>query len=100
MTTELIPLADRIVIEDVKDAERTEGGLYIPDSAMKANTSRATVISMGGGALLSSGARVSPEVSIGDIVLYQRMAGLEIKVNHKSYKVITERDIIGIIRES
>ena len=53
---------------------------------------------MGGGALLSSGARVSPEVSLEDVVLYSRHAGIDIKLDGKSFKIITERDIIGIIR--
>lgn len=97
MTIELVPLSDRIVIQDIPDDGQTAGGIYIPDSVMKSATQKATVISLGGGALLASGARVSPEVEVGDTILYNRMSGLEIKVDLVSYKVITERDIIGRI---
>lgn len=97
--TELQPISDRIVVEPIEDATKTAGGLFIPDAVVKSNTAQAKIISMGGGALLSSGNRVTPEVSVGDIVLYTRMAGVDIKLDGKTYKIITERDIIGIIKE-
>lgn len=98
--TELQPIADRIIIEVLENEEKTLGGIVLPSSAHeKSPTQRARVVSVGQGTLLSNGVRIEPEVHIDDIVLFTKMAGLDIKVNNRPYKVITERDIIGIIHE-
>ena len=97
---ELQPIADRIVIEPLDDETVTPGGILLTATASSRDaTQRARVIAVGAGMVLSSGVRILPEVAVGDIILFNRMAGIDIKVGLKIFKITTERDIIGIIRE-
>lgn len=96
----LIPINDRIVVEMVQDEERTSSGLYIPDSvSAKSPVARAKVLATGDGIILSTGVRVTPAVNVGDIIIYQRGAGMNMSVDGVSYLILTEREIIGILRD-
>jgi len=98
--SELQPIGDRIIIEPFDGEAVSQGGIVLPESTNKRETTqKAKVIAVGTGLVLSNGARIEPEVSVGDTVVFNRMAGVEIKVDHKPYKIITERDIIGILRD-
>jgi chaperonin GroES len=90
------PLADRVVIEVENDNEQTAGGIYIPDTARE-KPQRGVVIAVGPGKMLDSGKREEMSLKAGDRVLFQKYGGTDIKIENKEYKILSERDILGII---
>ncbi len=92
------PLADRIVLKIAEvTEEKTKSGLYVPDSA-KEKPQEAEVLAVGPGALNEKGERIPMEVKVGDKVIFSKYAGLEIKVDGEEYLVLSERDILGILK--
>jgi len=95
--TKLRPLADRVVIEAVEQEERTQSGLFIPESA-KEKPQQGKIIAVGPGAFKEgSDERIPLDVSVGDIVLFGKYAGTDIKLNGKELKIMKESDILGVV---
>ena len=91
------PLYDRIVVKRVEtEAEKTHGGLYIPDSA-KEKPQEAKVIAIGTGKVDDDGKKKPFEVKVGDRVLISKYGGTEIKIDGTAYQVLREDDILGIL---
>ena len=89
------PLDDRIVIERLVGAERTAGGLYIPDSAQEKPTT-GKVVAVGRGHCDAKG-RIRPcDVKVGDTVLFTAWSGAEIEVDGTKYVVMREPDLLGV----
>lgn len=92
------PLADRLVLKVAEVAEeKTKSGLYVPDSA-KEKPQEAEVLAVGPGVLNDKGERVALEVKVGDKVIFSKYAGMEIKVEGEEYLVLSERDILAILK--
>ena len=72
------PLADRIVIKVIEDTEQTSGGIFIPDSA-KEKPQKGEVVAVGPGKVMDSGEREPMEVKVGDVILYGKYAGTDVK---------------------
>ena len=90
------PLNDRVVIKQLK-TEKSEGGIYLPDSAKeKARTGR--VVAVGPGKLLESGERSKMSVAKGDIVVYARFAD-KVEIGNEKFIVVQEEMLLGIVRE-
>jgi len=98
MAMNLRPLADRGVVEPSAEEQKTATGLYLPDSAQE-RPSRGTVIAVGPGRLDDSGKRVVPDVKTGDLVLYAKYSGTEVKVEDKDLLVLKESDILAVVQE-
>jgi len=98
MAMNLRPLADRVVVEPSAEEQKTATGLYLPDSAQE-RPSRGTVIAVGPGRLDDSGKRVVPDVKTGDLVLYAKYSGTEVKVEDKDLLVLKESDILAVVQE-
>src|SRR5690606_9492331 len=93
----LKPLGDRVVIMvDESDTEQTAGGIYIPETARE-KPQRGTVVAVGPGKMLESGKREDMSVKAGDRVLFGKYGGTDIKHEDKEYKILSERDILGIL---
>ena len=92
----LKPLNDRVLVKRLESEERTASGLYIPDTA-KEKPSKGEVIACGPGKLNEKGERVAMEVKPGDIVLFAKYAGTEIKVNGADHIIMREEDILAIL---
>lgn len=90
------PTEDRLLLEPVEADEVTTGGIILPDSARE-KPQRATVIAVGPGKLLDSGARGEMSVSIGDEVFFGKYSGTEIDMDSNTYVVIRESDILAIV---
>ena len=88
------PLDDRVVVEPLEAAEKTAGGILLPDTA-KEKPQRGRVIAVGPGKLLDSGSRAVLAVGKGDEVLYGRYAGTDIEVDRKEIKIMRETDILA-----
>ncbi|MFC0212373.1 co-chaperone GroES [Paenibacillus chartarius] len=91
----LKPLGDRVVIEPQQQEETTAGGIVIPDKA-KEKPVRGTVIAVGRGRM-ENGQAVAPEVKVGDVVMYNKYSGTEIKQDGKTYLVMRESDILAVL---
>lgn len=92
--TELIPLADRIVVTPLKQDEVTASGLVIPDTA-KEKPQQGEVLAVGPGKMDDGGNRIIIELEPGDRILYAKYSGTEIKLDGIDYIVLNEKDILA-----
>jgi len=90
------PLGDKLVIKVIDDEEQTSGGIFIPDSA-KEKPQKGEVVAVGTGKTLDNGEKEPMEVKVGEIVLYAKYAGTDIKVDNVMYKILSVRDVLGIL---
>ena len=90
------PLGDRIFIKVSASEEKTAGGILLPDSA-KEKPQVGEVAQVGPGKLNDDGSRQTPEVSIGDKVLYSKYAGTDIKLGGDEYVLLSEKDILACL---
>ena len=90
------PLGDRIVIKVIEDTEQTSGGIFIPDSA-KEKPQRGEVVAVGLGKMNDKGEREPMDVKTGDIILYAKYAGTDVKVDGAEYKILSIKDALAII---
>jgi len=90
------PLHDRILVKRVKEEETTKGGIIIPDSA-KEKPIEAKVVAVGTGRLLDSGEVRALAVKKGDLVLFGKYGGTEVKIDGEEHLILREDDILGII---
>jgi chaperonin GroES len=80
----------------VKEEQKTAGGIIIPDTAQE-KPQEGEIIAVGPGALDDSGKRVAPEVKAGDIVLFGKWSGTEVKIDGEDLLIMKESDIMGIV---
>lgn len=92
------PLYDRVVIETVEEESKTASGLFIPDSA-KDKPKTGKVVATGPGNYTVRGDLIQLDVKVGDTVLFNKNAGSETKLDGKTYLVMKESEIIGVIEE-
>ena len=92
------PLQDRIIVKRLESEEKTKGGIIIPDSA-KEKPMEGQVIAVGKGKLNDNGERVAPDVKAGDIVLFSKYAGTEVKIDSEEHLIMREDDILGVIEK-
>jgi chaperonin GroES len=92
----LRPLQDRILVQRVKEEEKTKGGIIIPDTA-KEKPVEGRVIATGIGKLSEEGKRIALEVKKGDRILFGKYSGNEIKIEGEEYLIMREDDVLGII---
>lgn len=92
----LKPLGDRLVVEPTEQEETTSFGIVIPDSA-KEKPQQGKVLALGPGSRDKDGERVQMDVSEGDVVLYAKYAGTEVKIDGKKLLILKESDILAIV---
>ncbi|MDD3237303.1 MAG: co-chaperone GroES [Candidatus Gastranaerophilales bacterium] len=90
------PLADKLVIKVIEDAEQTQGGIFIPDSA-KEKPQKGEVIAVGPGKTNEKGEKEDMGVKEGEIVLFAKYAGTDLKMDHTEYKILSIKDVLGVI---
>lgn len=90
------PLGDRIVIKVIEDSEQTSGGIFIPDNA-KEKPQKGEVVSVGPGKTLDSGEREPLDVKVGDVILYAKYSGTDVKLDGQVYKILSVKDALAII---
>lgn len=93
------PLGDRVVVKRIEAEQKTASGIIIPDNAQE-KPQQGEIIAVGAGARDDSGKIVPLEVKTGDIVLFGKWSGTEIKLEGQEYLVMKESDIIGIVDAS
>ena len=94
----LKPLEDRIVVQPLEAETTTASGLVIPDTA-KEKPQEGTVVAVGPGRVDDKGARVPVDVSVGDVVLYSKYGGTEVKYSGEEYLVLSARDVLAVIEK-
>ena len=92
------PLHDRIIIERIDEGEQKVGGIIIPDTA-KEKPMQGKVIAVGKGRVEKDGKVTPLDVKAGDIVLFGKYAGQEIKVDGNDYLIIREEEVLGVIED-
>ena len=90
------PLADRIVIKVIEDTEQPSGGIFIPDSA-KEKPQKGEVVAIGLGKIGENGEREPMDVNVGDIILYAKYAGTDIKMDGVEYKILSIKDALAVL---
>jgi len=90
----LQPLGDRVVIKTIEREEVTKTGIVLPDTA-KEKPQEGKVIAVGPGRLSDDGKRVAMDVKAGDIVIYAKYAGTEIKLDDEELIILREADILA-----
>lgn len=94
MAIKLQPLADRLVVKPIEKEEITKGGIVLPDTA-KEKPQEGKVLAVGPGRLTDDGKRLAMDVSVGDVVLYAKYGGTEIKIDDEELVILRESDILA-----
>jgi chaperonin GroES len=90
------PLADRILVRRVDEAETQKGGIIIPDTA-KEKPLQAEVVATGPGRVTDDGKRVQLEVKKGDRILMGKYSGTEVKIEGEEYVILREDDVLAVV---
>ncbi|CAE7751078.1 groL2 [Symbiodinium microadriaticum] len=94
-----VPLHDRVAVRRVDEEEKTAGGIIIPDTA-KEKPSQGEVIAVGPGARNDKGELIAPDVKVGDLVLFGKWSGTEVKVGGEDLLIMKESDIMGVLEKT
>ena len=90
------PLHDRVLIERVEEEEKTKTGIIIPDAARE-KQQKGKIIAAGKGRVNEKGEVLKLDVKEGDVVLFEKYGGEEIKMDGKEYVILKEESIIGVM---
>jgi chaperonin GroES len=94
MAVKLQPLADRVVVRPIEREEQTKTGIYLPDTA-KEKPQEGEVIAVGPGRKSEDGKVIAMDVKVGDIVIYAKYGGTEIKIDDEELMILRESDILA-----
>lgn len=97
--TNFRPLHDRILARRLESEEKTAGGIIIPDTA-KEKPIQAEVLAVGPGARDDAGRLIAMDVKVGDVVMFTKWGGTEVKIDGEELLVLKESDVIGIVEKS
>ncbi len=90
------PLEDRIVVRQLEAEQTTASGLVIPDTA-KEKPQEGEVVAVGPGRIDDNGNRVPIDVAVGDVVIYSKYGGTEVKTGGEELLVLSARDVLAIV---
>ena len=95
MAIKLEPLADRLVVKPIEKEEVTKSGIVLPDTVVKEKPQEGKVLAVGPGRLSEDGKRIAMDVKVGDVVLYAKYGGTEIKIDDEELIILRESDILA-----
>jgi len=98
MSIQIRPLHDRVVVRRLEDERTTAGGIVIPDSAAE-KPMRGEVVAIGTGKVLDNGDTRALAVNVGEIVLFGKYSGTEVKINNQELVVMREDDIMAVVEK-
>ena len=96
MSVSIKPLEDRGVIQTVEAEQTTSFGLVLPDTA-KEKPQEGKVVAVGPGRIDDNGKRVPVDVAEGDLVIYSKYGGTEVKYDGEEYLILSARDILAVV---
>lgn len=89
------PLGERVLVEAIEQSETTASGIVLPDTA-KEKPQEGKVVAVGNGAV-KDGVHIALEVKVGDVVIFSKYAGTEVKYEGKEYLIMKESDIQAVV---
>lgn len=92
------PLHDRVLVRRIEEDQKTAGGIIIPDTA-KEKPMKGEVLAVGPGAKDDSGKTIPLDVKVGDIVIFSKWGGTEVKLEGEELLIMKESDLIGIVED-
>lgn len=92
----LRPLHDRIIVERISEDEKTASGIIIPDTA-KEKPQKGKVIAVGKGKITDDGKTLPLDIKAGDVVLFGKYAGTEVKIENEDKLIMREDDVLAIV---
>ena len=90
------PLNDRLLVQRLEEEAKTAGGIIIPDSA-KEKPAQGKVVAVGPGKTNDAGERVALQVKKGDVILFSKYGGTDVKLDGEDYLIMREDDVLGIV---
>jgi chaperonin GroES len=96
MAATLRPLQDRLLVKPLDEGQRTPGGIIIPDTA-KEKPVRGRVLAAGAGGRTEAGRQLPMGIRVGDVVLYAKWSGTEIRIGGEDLLVLKEADVFGVL---
>ena len=90
------PLHDRIIVRRIDEGEQKVGGIIIPDTA-KEKPQQGKVVAAGKGKVKDDGKVVPMDVKAGDLILFGKYSGTEIKLDGEEYLIMREEEVLGVI---
>jgi len=94
MAVKLQPLGDRLVVKPIQSEEKTKSGIYLPDTA-KEKPQEGKVLAVGPGKMNDDGKRIPMDVEVGDIVIYAKYGGSEVKIEEEEVVILREADVLA-----
>ncbi len=94
MAVKLEPLADRLVVRPIEKEDVTKGGIILPDT-VKEKPQEGEVLAVGPGRMSDDGDRISMDVKAGDIIVYAKYGGTEIKIDDEELIILRESDVLA-----
>jgi chaperonin GroES len=92
-------LHDRVAIRRIEENQKTAGGIISPDTA-KEKPSQGEVLAVGPGARDDKGDLIAPDVKVGDVVLFGKWSGTEVKIDGQDLLIMKESDIMGVLERT
>jgi chaperonin GroES len=94
MAVKLEPLGDRLVVKPIAKEEVTKSGIVLPDTA-KEKPQEGEVLAVGPGRLTDDGQRIPMDIKVGDIIIYAKYGGSEIKIDNEELIILREADVLA-----
>jgi chaperonin GroES len=94
MAANLQPMADRVLVKPIEKEEMTKSGIYLPDTA-KEKPQEGEILAVGPGKMSEDGKRIAMDLKVGDIVIYAKYGGTEIKIDDEELIILRESDILA-----
>ena len=98
-TVRIRPLHDRVIVQRLEEGEQKVGGIIIPDSA-KEKPQQGKVIAVGNGKSKDDGKRIALDVKAGDLILFGKYSGQEIKLDGEEFLIMREDEVLAVIDSS
>lgn len=92
VSAKIKPLGDRVVVEPIKELGKTKAGIILPETVDKEKPAEGKVVALGAGEKIKKSG-----LKKGDIVVFEKYSGSEVKVNGKEYKILKEEEILAIL---
>ena len=92
------PLHDRIIVQRIEETEQRVGGIIIPDTA-KEKPQQGKVIAAGGGKKKDDGKVIPMDVAEGDVILFGKYSGQEIKIEGEEYLIMREEEVLAVLEQ-
>lgn len=92
------PLGGNILVEPVSEESKTAAGIVLPDTVDKEKPQKGKIVALGTGKITSAGKKIPFNVRVGDIVIFKKYSPDELEMEDKEYLIMTEEDILAIVK--